>query len=95
MSVQNACCQVLSTAVRTTTVAPVEYPSLNAIKVGLPEFQLVNYMEEHERSAGSPESESCQGRQLVVIRPWEGNLPSVECILVTGRLQECLRGCGV
>jgi hypothetical protein len=34
----------------------------------------VNCMVKHERSGGSLESESCQGRQLVVIHPWEGKL---------------------
>jgi len=29
-------------------------------------------MEKHGRSGGSPESESSQGRLLVVIHPWEG-----------------------
>jgi len=31
-------------------------------------------MGQHERSRESPESESCQGRQLVVIHPLEGKL---------------------
>jgi len=34
----------------------------------------VNCMEKHERSGGSPESGSCQGRQLVVIHRWKGKL---------------------
>jgi len=29
------------------------------------------------------------------MRKHPGNKPSAKCILVTGRLQECLRGCGV
>jgi len=47
---------------------------MRANKASLQEFQLVNCMETHGRSGGSPESESCQGRQLVVIHPWEGKL---------------------
>jgi len=49
---------------------------MRANKVSLQEFQLVNCMETHERSSGSPESESCQGRLLVVIHPWGGKLHS-------------------
>jgi len=31
-------------------------------------------MEKDGRSSRFPESESCQGKQLVVIHPWEGKL---------------------
>jgi len=47
---------------------------MRANKASLQKFQLVNFMERHGRSNGSPESESCQGRLLVVIHPWEGKL---------------------
>jgi hypothetical protein len=60
--------------VRNTAAAPVEYPHLNANKVGLQEFQLGNCIKKLERSGRSPESESYHGRQLVVIHPWEGIL---------------------
>ena len=57
-----------------TAATPVEYPPLNANKVGLQDFQLGNCMKKHGRSGVSPESESCQGRQMVVIHPWGGKL---------------------
>jgi len=38
------------------------------------EFHKVNRMETHGRSSRSPESESCQGKLLAVIHPWEGKL---------------------
>jgi len=34
----------------------------------------VNWLETHGRSSRSPESESCQGRLLVEVYPWEGKL---------------------
>jgi len=47
---------------------------VRANKASLQEFQLVNCKETHGRSGRSPESESCQGRLLVVIHPLEGKL---------------------
>jgi len=47
---------------------------MRANKASLQEFQLVNCVETNGRSGRSPESESCQGRLLVVIHPWEGKL---------------------
>jgi len=31
----------------------------------------------------------------LTLREWKLHTPSAKCILVSGRLQECLRGCGV
>jgi len=46
---------------------------MRANKASLQEFQLMNCIETHG-SGGSPKSESCQGRLLVVIHLWEGKL---------------------
>ena len=47
---------------------------MRANMVSLQEFQLMDCIETHGRGSGSPESESWQGRQLVVIHRWEGKL---------------------